>query len=58
MRLQIPVADTTFRDGSVPTSGTAISRIVPPVSRFSKSDKKQNTLDKLGAFFERYFGLS
>ena len=54
--------ESAFRDGAVPTTGTAITRIVPPVSRFSKSNnhatKKQNMLDKLGAFFERYFGLS
>jgi type I restriction enzyme R subunit len=54
--------DNAFRDGAVPTAGTAITRVVPPVSRFSKSNdhaaKKQTALDKLRAFFERYFGLS
>jgi type I restriction enzyme R subunit len=54
--------DNAFRDGAVPAAGTAITRVVPPVSRFSKSNdhatKKQIALDKLGAFFERYFGLS
>lgn len=51
-----------FRDGSIPVTGTAITKILPPVSRFSKNNghsvKKQTVLDKLGAFFERYFGLS
>ncbi len=51
-----------FRDGAVPTSGTAITRVLPAVSRFSKNNdhatKKQTVLDRLGAFFERYFGLS
>jgi type I restriction enzyme R subunit len=51
-----------FRDGGIPASGTAITRILPPVSRFSKSNghasKKQAVLDKLVAFFERYFGLT
>jgi type I restriction enzyme R subunit len=53
--------DNAFRDGAIPTSGTAITKILPPVSRFSKDNnhtaKKQAVLDKLGAFFERYFGL-
>lgn len=51
-----------FRDGSIPASGTAITKILPPVSRFSKNNghaaKKQTVLDKLTAFFERYFGLA
>ncbi|MGH8456168.1 MAG: type I restriction endonuclease subunit R, EcoR124 family, partial [Stenotrophobium sp.] len=51
-----------FRDGSISATGTAITKILPPVSRFSKSNnhsaKKQAVLDKLAAFFERYFGLA
>jgi type I restriction enzyme R subunit len=51
-----------FRDGAVPTTGTAITRVLPPVSRFSPANshaaKKKAVLDKLAAFFERYFGLS
>ncbi len=47
---------------SIPTTGTAITRILPPVSRFNKNNshavKKQTVLDKLAAFFERYFGLA
>ena len=50
-----------FRDGAVPTHGTAITKILPPVSRFSPDgahgDKKQRALARLGAFFERFFGL-
>jgi type I restriction enzyme R subunit len=53
--------DNAFRDGAIPTTGTAITKILPPVSRFSKGNghaaKKQTVLDKLAAFFERYFGL-
>ncbi|MEG1969760.1 MAG: type I restriction endonuclease subunit R [Burkholderiaceae bacterium] len=53
--------DNAFRDGSIPATGTAITKILPPVSRFSKSNghatKKQAVLDKLAAFFERYCGL-
>jgi type I restriction enzyme R subunit len=54
--------DNAFRDGAIPVTGTAITKILPPVSRFSKNNghtlKKQTVLDKLGAFFERYFGLA
>jgi type I restriction enzyme R subunit len=55
------VADA-FRDGAVPTTGTAITRVLPPVSRFSAGDdhgaKKHAVLDRLGAFLERFLGLS
>jgi len=54
--------DNAFRDGVIPVTGTAITKILPPVSRFSKNNghsvKKQTVLDKLGEFFERYFGLA
>jgi len=54
--------DNAFRDGAIPVTGTAITKILPPVSRFSKNNnhsaKKQTVLDKLAAFFERYFGLA
>jgi type I restriction enzyme R subunit len=54
--------DNAFRDGAIPSAGTAITKILPPVSRFSKDNghgqKKQTVLDKLAAFFERYFGLA
>lgn len=54
--------DNAFRDGVIPVTGTAITKILPPVSRFSKNNghsaKKQTVLDKLGEFFERYFGLT
>jgi type I restriction enzyme R subunit len=53
--------DNAFRDGAIPLTGTAITKVLPPVSRFSKTNghavKKQTVLDKLGAFFERFFGL-
>ena len=51
-----------FNDGAIPRSGTAITKILQPVSRFSKDNayaiKKQTVLDKLVAFFERFFDLS
>ncbi|MEW1952790.1 type I restriction endonuclease subunit R [Terrabacter sp. NPDC080008] len=54
--------DTAFRDGEIRTTGTAITRVLPPVSRFSAhgghGEKKQRVLTKLDVFFERFFGLS
>ncbi len=53
--------EAAFRDGVLRTSGTAITKVMPPVSRFSPdgghSEKKQRVLAKLIAFFERFFGL-
>ncbi|MFN3717032.1 MAG: type I restriction endonuclease subunit R [Thiobacillus sp.] len=54
--------DNAFRDGGIPVTGTAITKILPPVSRFTRDNghaaKKQAVLDRLIAFFERYFGLA
>jgi len=54
--------DRAFRDGAIQTTGTAITKILPPVSRFSASgghsEKKQRVLTRLSAFFEKFFGLS
>ena len=52
--------ETAFRDGEVKTTGTDIDKILPPVSRFGGSGraaKKQTVIDKLKAFFERFFGI-
>ena len=53
--------DRAFRDGAIQTSGTAITRVLPPASRFSADgghgETKQRVLTKLGEFFERFFGL-
>ena len=50
-----------FRDGQIKTSGTDIDKIMPPVSCFgggARVEKKQVVIDKLKAFFEKYFGLA
>lgn len=51
-----------FRDGSVATTGTAITKVLPPVSRFSKTGertkKRESVLSKLSHFFERFFDIS
>ena len=54
--------ESAFRDGSLRTTGTAITKVLPPTSRFASDgghgEKKQRVVEKLGAFFERFFGLS
>ena len=51
-----------FRDGNVETTGTAITKVLPPVSRFSptgvRTQKRESVLDKLTKFFERFFDIS
>lgn len=50
-----------FRDGAIPTTGTAMTKILPSASRFtaegSHGEKKQRVLMRLVGFFERFFGL-
>ncbi len=54
--------DAAFRDGAIQTTGTAITSVLPPASRFfadgGHGEKKQRVLTKLAAFFQRFFGLS
>lgn len=51
----------SFRDGSLKITGTDIDKILPPISRFSGDGKyklnKQNVIQKLLVFFEKYLGL-
>ena len=52
--------DNAFRDGGIKTTGTDIDKLMPPVSRFgggNRANKKQGIIDKLMAFFEKYFGI-
>jgi len=52
--------ENAFRDGAVKTTGTDIDKLMPPVSRFgggNRATKKQCIIDKLKAFFEKYFGI-
>lgn len=50
-----------FRDGAFTATGTAVTRVLPPSSRFasdgSHGEKKQRVIAKLTGFFERFFGL-
>lgn len=51
-----------FRDGVVATTGTAITKVLPPVSRFSptgeRTQKRESVISKLTGFFERFFDIS
>ena len=51
-----------FKNGNVPTTGTAITKILPPVSRFSKSGertkKRESVIEKLTKFFEKFFDIT
>ena len=52
--------EDSFRNGEIKTTGTDIEKILPPVSRFgggNRAQKKQTVIDKLKAFFERFFGI-
>ena len=52
--------EKAFRDGTVKTTGTDIDKLMPPVSRFgggNRAAKKQGIIEKIQAFFEKYFGL-
>lgn len=53
--------NNSFRDGVFKSTGMDIDRLMPPVSRFggggSRDQKKQTVIEKLKAFFEKYFGL-
>ena len=51
--------EKAFRDGEVKTFGTDIDKFMPPMSRFNKdrAAKKQTIIDRLKAFFEKYFGI-
>jgi type I restriction enzyme R subunit len=51
-----------LRDGAVPSTGTAITNIIQPTSRFSGGGEldeyKERVFNKLSAFVERFFRLS
>lgn len=52
--------ENAFRDGIVKTTGTEIDKLMPPVSRFgggNRAAKKQGIIEKIKAFFEKYFGI-
>lgn len=53
--------EVSFRLGEVKIFGTEINQIMPPISRFgggNRAEKKQTVIEKILAFFEKYFGIS
>jgi len=50
-----------FRNGELKTAGQAVSKLLPNISRLTENNRyiltKQRVLDKLDAFFKRFFGL-
>ena len=52
--------DGAFRDGGIKTTGTDIDKILPAVSRFgggNRKEKKETVIEKLKAFFERFWNI-
>ena len=51
-----------FRNGYLQSTGTSITRVLPPVSRFNptgeRTKKRETVLDKLTAFFNRFWDIS
>ena len=54
--------NNAFRDGYVQTTGTAITKVMPPVSRFSptgeRTAKKETVIEKLLTFFNRFWDIT
>lgn len=54
--------ESAYREGQLRTSGTGITKILPPVSRFASDGghgaKKKNVVEALTHLFERFFGLA
>ena len=54
--------ENAFRDGYIQSTGTGLSGILPPISRFSadgeRSKKRETVLEKLRDFFDRFFDVS
>lgn len=49
-----------FRDGQIKTTGTDIDKILPAVSRFgggNRKAKKENVIEKLKSFFEKFWNI-
>lgn len=53
--------NNAFRDGYVQTTGTGLTKILPPVSRFTPSgertQKRESVIQKLKAFFSRFWDI-
>ena len=54
--------DNAFKDGFIQTTGTSITKVLPPVSRFTPSGdrtkKRETVLEKLKAFFDKFYDIA
>jgi type I restriction enzyme, R subunit len=54
--------NNAFRDGYVQTTGTGLTKILPPVSRFTptgeRTQKRETVIEKMKAFFNRFWDIS
>ncbi len=54
--------NNAFRDGYVQTTGTAITKVLPPVSRFTptgdRTKKRETVIEKFTAFFNKFWDIS
>jgi type I restriction enzyme R subunit len=54
--------DNAFRDGYIQKTGTALTKVLPPVTRFSPSGNRtkirETVLEKLTAFFNRFWDIA
>ena len=52
----------SFENGSIETTGVAISNVLPPISRFdadnTRLNKKKKVIDKFIEYFNRFFNIS
>ena len=49
-----------FENGEVKTTGTDISKMLPPMSRFGNNNrdaKKERVIGKIKAFFDKFYGI-
>ena len=52
--------ENAFKYGEIKTTGTGIDKCMPPASRFGgdRAVKKQEVIDRLKSFFQKYYGVS
>lgn len=54
--------DNAFKDGAIQSSGTAITKVLPPLSRFTQTGdltkKRTIVFEKLSAFFNKFWDIS
>ena len=54
--------NNAFRDGYIPTTGTSLAKVLPPVSRFTptgeRTKKRNIVLEKLKTFFNKFWDIA